>query len=211
MKAIKATVLALLLVSCFNDDDFDARQNSIPPPDFDGLELVACADAVYGPYEDSAYVLPYPVGDSYQVNLNHCSSSYHSEGRPDQFAVDFAMEIGSEVTASRDGTVVYVEEAGVDGGFPNNLVIVRHDDDTYAQYMHLTNEGAAVETGDPVEKGDLIGYSGATGLAGYAHLHFVVTEENYEYPYISIPYNFSNTEENPNGPSSGEIYLAQPY
>lgn len=77
--------------------------------------------------------------------------------------------------------------------------------------IHLTNKGAAVEISDPVEKEDLIRFCGATGLAGCVHLHFVVTKENYEYPYISIPYNFSNTDDNPKGPSSGEIYLAQPY
>ena len=213
MKAVKALLISLLVIfiSCINDDDFVARQISVPTPDPEEVGLVACADAIYGPYMDSAYVLPYPVGDSYQVNLNHCSSSFHSEGRPDQFAVDFAMTIGSKVTASRAGRVVFVEEAGVDGGFPNNKVIVKHDDNTFAQYMHLTNQGAAVQIADRVEKGDLIGFSGATGLAGYAHLHFVVTTGSFEYPYISIPYNFSNTEENPQGPRSGEIYLAAPY
>jgi len=197
-------------MSCANDDDFNSRQDSIPQDDLD-VALVACAEAVYDRYQDSEYVLPYPVGTSYQVDLNHCSASYHAEGQPDQFAVDFSMPIDSEVTAARNGQVVFVEESGTNGSFPNNKVIIKHNDDTYAQYMHLTNMGAVVEVGDSVTKGQLIGYSGVTGLAGYPHLHFVVTTVDWEYPYVSIPYNFSNTSENPKGPMMGEIYLALPY
>ncbi len=172
---------------------------------------VGCPGANYNNWEGSPYVLPYPVGTTYKVHLSHCSGSYHSDGRPDKFAVDFEMPIGSTIVASRRGEVVHVEERGFDGEFPNNLVVVYHNDGTYAQYMHLTRNGAIVEIGDFVEKGDEIGYSGATGLAGYPHLHFVVTLDGWEYPYTSIAYNFSNTEPNPRGPKARTFYTALPY
>jgi len=41
--------------------------------------------------------------------------------------------------------------------------------------MHLTQDGATVTVGQGAGQGQLIGYSGAKGLAGYLHLHFVVT------------------------------------
>ena len=78
--------------------------------------------------------------------------------------------------------------------------------------MHLTKDGAVVNIGDQINKGDLIGYSGATGYAGYPHLHFVVTTiDGWQYPYTSSPVTFSNTTENPGGLISGEVYLAEEY
>ncbi|RMB57455.1 M23 family metallopeptidase [Dokdonia sinensis] len=120
------------------------------------------------------------------------------------------MPIRTKLTASRAGTVVHVEESGGDFGFPNNLVVVKSGN-TYAQYMHLTKDGAIVEVGDQVTAGQEIGLSGATGLAGYPHLHFVITQGGWEYPYQSVPHNFRNTRENPYGPESGLLYEAMPY
>ena len=120
------------------------------------------------------------------------------------------MNIGTEIRAARGGTVVYVEESGTGGGFPNNLVVVKHSDGTHAAYMHLTQDGAAVSVGFGVGQGALIGFSGNTGLAGYPHLHFVVVGENINYPYNSLPYNFRNTIDNPRGPVAGFVYEALP-
>lgn len=172
---------------------------------------LGCSGAYYQPWQSSSYVLPYPVGLTYRVHLSHCSGSYHSAGRPDAFAVDFEMPIGSLITTSRAGEVVFIEERGLDGEFPNNYVVVKHIDNSYAQYMHLTQYGAIPEVGAYLEKGDSLGYSGASGLAGYPHLHFVVSDKDWEYPYRSIPHNFSNTEANPRGPVEYKEYTALPY
>lgn len=186
-----------------------------PPKDLDEnslANLAACSGTTYEDWETSMYVLPYPVGQSYSVNLSHCGGSYHSAGEPDQYAIDFGMNVGTIITASRAGTVVFVEESGFDGGFPNNLVVVRHTDGTFAQYMHLTYEGARVQVNKAVKKGDVIGLSGNTGLAGYPHLHFVTTKSgSWQYPYISFPATFSNTEENPRSLEEGKVYKAKPY
>ncbi len=199
----------LLFCSKKKDDGIGQTIINLEPPQ--NYENVGCPNSNYPDWESSPYVLPYPVGETYTVHLSHCSGSYHSPGQPDQFAIDFAMNIGELVTAAREGIVVYIEESGKDGGFPNNLVVVQHDDNTFAQYMHLTNNGAIAEVGDTVVKGSHLGYSGSTGLAGYPHLHFVVTPENWEYPYTSIPYNFRNTEANPKSLVSGDSYTAESY
>lgn len=170
-----------------------------------------CPMGNYGNWESSSYVLPYPVGKSYEVNLSHCTNSYHAEGSPDQYGIDFAMPIGTPITATRNGIVVHIEESGMDGGFPNNLVVVKHDDETFAQYMHLTNNGALVEVGDTVVQGTQIGLSGATGLAGYPHLHFIVTQDTWPYPYDGVAINFKNTDPNPKSLKMGVSYLAYPY
>lgn len=173
---------------------------------------IGCPNTEYGDWSRSEYVLPYPIHKEYTVNLSHCSGSYHSEGQPDAYAIDFAMDIGTIVSASRAGKVVYVEESGNDGDFPNNLVIVEHDDGTFAQYMHLTKDGALVNVGEALEQGDLIGLSGSTGLAGYPHLHFVVTQPgSYKYPYTSLPTTFKNTIANEKSLAMGTRYPAYKY
>ncbi len=118
------------------------------------------------------------------------------------------MEIRTLITASRDGIVVYVEE---DGGYPNNLVIVDHGDDTFTEYMHLTHNGALVKKDDSVSRGDEIGLSGSTGLAGYPYLHFVVATKSWSWPYTSTPVTFSNTMSNTRSLASGAVYSAFPY
>ncbi|HQU72781.1 MAG TPA: M23 family metallopeptidase [Calditrichia bacterium] len=177
----------------------------------EGPVAEGCPGAVYPEWSTSPYVLPYPVGETYKIDLSNCSGSFHSEGQPDEFAIDFNMPIGSQITASRAGTVVYVEESGRDGGSPNNLVVVDHGDESYAQYMHLTQNGAQVTVGQQVSPGDNIGLSGATGLAGYPHLHFVVTHTPWRYPYASMPVTFRNTLSNERSLASGTRYKALPY
>lgn len=144
------------------------------------------------------------------VNLSNCSSSYHAAGRPDQFAFDFDMDKGTLITASRAGVVIFVEDSGR-GREINNLVVVSHKDNTFAEYMHLMQDGALVEEGDIVEQGDPIGLSGATGLAGYPHLHFIVVKGPWEWPYEGIPITFSNTAPNPRGLASYTAYTALDY
>ena len=177
----------LLLVACSSKQEISSSK----------VLSYGCPDAEYLDWETSDYVLPYPVGNKYRVSLSHCSGSYHSLGAPDQFAIDFVMPIGTLITASRAGTVVHVEESGVDYSFPNNLVIVEHEDGTFLQYMHLTNDGAIPEIGHVLVQGDSIGFSSVTGLAGFPHLHLVATEKgSFGYPYISFPTTFKNTEAN---------------
>ncbi len=180
-------------------------------PTGDGPIAQACPDGVYEDWETSDYVLPYPVGRTYLVQLSHCSGSYHSEGLPDAFAIDFDMAIGTLITAARGGRVVHVVETGSDGNHPNNLVVVAHGDGTFAEYMHLTRNGALVGVGDDVAPGDSIGLSGATGLAGYPHLHFVVATGSWTWPYESIPTTFRNTASNPRSLASGFEYVAGAY
>lgn len=203
--------LLLLSTGCTNDDalkDALVGSGDVGSVDPDAL---ACSDVDFGNWETSAYTLPYYPGETRRVGLSSCSGSFHSQGLPDQFAVDFEMEIGDFVLAARGGTVVFVEERGTDGNYPNNLIVIRHIDGTYGQYMHLTFEGAIVERGQTVAQGDLIGYSGATGFADKPHLHFVVsTPLKWNYPYFSIPLTFRNTISNERGLLEGRFYPAYP-
>ena len=121
------------------------------------------------------------------------------------------MEIGTPILASRAGTVIFVEGSGIDFRQPNNLVVIDHGDKSFAEYMHLTQDGAVVDVGDEVKQGDLLGYSGATGLAGYPHLHFIVVKDDPSWPYQGLPITFRNTVPNPRGLKSYTDYMALRY
>jgi murein DD-endopeptidase MepM/ murein hydrolase activator NlpD len=99
------------------------------------------------------------------------------------YAVDFAMPEGTPVVAAREGVVIDVEWRHAVGGASRalldkgNYVRVRHADGTIATYAHLAHASVAVEPGELVAEGRILGYSGATGYASGPHLHFGVTVE----------------------------------
>ena len=79
---------------------------------------------------------------------------------------DLAKTANSPVTAGNNGKVVFASELGIYG----NTVIVDHGMGVQSLYGHLSSFG--VNEGDTVKKGQQLGASGQTGLAGGDHLHF---------------------------------------
>ncbi len=73
----------------------------------------------------------------------------------------------SVVSANR-GKVLFAEELGIYG----NCVIIDHGMGVQSLYGHLSS--FTVKEGDMVEKGQEVGKSGITGLAGGDHLHFTM-------------------------------------
>ena len=70
------------------------------------------------------------------------------------------------MTAANNGKVLFADELGIYG----NTVIVDHGMGVQSLYGHLSS--FAVREGDDVKKGQTLGASGQTGLAGGDHLHF---------------------------------------
>jgi len=81
---------------------------------------------------------------------------------------DLASVQRAPVLSSHAGTVVYANFLGIYG----NCVIVDHGLGVQTLYAHLSTMG--VKEGDTVTKGQELGRTGATGLAGGDHLHFTV-------------------------------------
>jgi murein DD-endopeptidase MepM/ murein hydrolase activator NlpD len=81
---------------------------------------------------------------------------------------DLASTRGAAVTASNTGRVLFAGYLGIYG----NCVILDHGMGVQTLYAHLS--AMDVEKGDRVEKGETIGRSGATGMAGGDHVHFTV-------------------------------------
>jgi murein DD-endopeptidase MepM/ murein hydrolase activator NlpD len=82
--------------------------------------------------------------------------------------IDLASLAHAPVPAANRGKVVYADDLGVYG----QCIIIDHGLGLQTLYGHLSR--ISVKVGDEVNKGQIIGNTGDTGLAGGDHLHFGV-------------------------------------
>jgi murein DD-endopeptidase MepM/ murein hydrolase activator NlpD len=121
------------------------------------------------------YNLPFKQGTSHKVVQGYGGLFSHKNIA----AIDFSMAVGTPIFAAREGFIFSYKENGQKGGpfstYKNeaNYIIIKHSDGSYGCYWHLQYNGVVTKKGK-VEKGQLIGYSGATGLVVNPHLHFSV-------------------------------------
>ncbi|MGC8868495.1 MAG: M23 family metallopeptidase [Sulfurihydrogenibium sp.] len=87
---------------------------------------------------------------------------------------DFASVKNADVKTSNNGEVVFAGFLGIYG----NSVIIDHGLCIYTLYSHLSQIN--VKEGEKVKKGQLIGKTGATGLAVGDHLHYGVLVDGIE-------------------------------
>lgn len=132
--------------------------------------------------DDTSYVyaLPFENGKTFRVIQGYFSHFTHKE----RAALDFNMNRGTNIAAAREGVVVRVKEDGLKGGLnkkyrsEGNNIVIQHADGSRAGYWHLQHNGALVNVGDTVKKGQVIALSGKTGMAAVPHLHFLVWTNN---------------------------------
>jgi murein DD-endopeptidase MepM/ murein hydrolase activator NlpD len=96
----------------------------------------------------------------------HLLEAYRAYGVRAHDGVDFAVPPGTEIISVDDGEVVEVPPFAVAYGV---TVVVQHGWGK-SYYGHLSSK--KVKVGDRVNKGDLVGLSGNTGLSTGPHLHF---------------------------------------
>ena len=156
------------------------------------------------------YVLPYPSGESYKLIQGNCGSFDHvNEVR---YGFDFAMPIGSVVTAAKTGIVFFIEEDYSNGDHQQdhvNMLMVLHEDNTYGRYLHLAKDGVLVELESIISRGDTIALSGNTGYVQEPQLHFDVFSCNGCVGANTVPVGFVNAE--PPVKEEGVSYLAKPF
>jgi murein DD-endopeptidase MepM/ murein hydrolase activator NlpD len=80
--------------------------------------------------------------------------------------MDLASLPRADIPAANDGVVIFAEFLGIYG----NTVIVDHGQGLMSLYSHMSKIHASV--GDVVQKGQVLGQTGTTGLAVGDHLHF---------------------------------------
>lgn len=172
---------------------------------------------VFPAQQTSPYVLPYEVGQSFEVwqTVGHGGTQYYS--------VDFRMPSGTPVVASRRGKIVNIEMSFLEGDNVfghENLLWVQHVDGTVARYYHLAHNSARVANGDAVNQGQVIALSDNTGNSTGPHLHSDVVQcltgltpnDINTLPCgQSLPLSFKNTITHTCGLAVGTGYPAQQY
>jgi murein DD-endopeptidase MepM/ murein hydrolase activator NlpD len=83
----------------------------------------------------------------------------------DHLGYDLASLENSPVEAANSGKVLFAERNGIYG----NMVVIDHGQGIASLYGHLSD--ILVQKGQEIVKGDIIGHTGQTGLAGGDHLH----------------------------------------
>lgn len=80
--------------------------------------------------------------------------------------IDISAERGHPVHATASGRVA---STGWNGDY-GNMIVIDHGFGIVTRYAHLS--GFAAKPGDAVERGQVIGYVGATGRSTGSHLHY---------------------------------------
>ena len=158
---------------------------SVPEPQSNPSTFDAAADAS-GPAADSGEPaaantgFAWPVPDAKSIRRLYDNS---------HFGVDIIGEYDTPIYAIQDGTVLaagsdYEETDDIANHWSYGIrVTLDHGDGLKSLYAHLS--GVAVEKGDTVEKGQLIGYMGSSGRSTGTHLHWEVLQDGSSFnPYI---------------------------
>jgi murein DD-endopeptidase MepM/ murein hydrolase activator NlpD len=96
-------------------------------------------------------------------------SRYHT-------GLDFRAGYGTPIRAVKEGVVLY---AGNSGDWAGNHVAIKHADGMTTMYSHMSS--MAVNAGETVQAGQIIGRVGQTGRAFGAHLHFELYPSGIKY------------------------------
>jgi len=162
--------------------------------------------------DDYLYAFPYALGRAYRI-LQGYGSRFSHRGR-EEFAIDFDMREGTPVHAARAGVVARVVENHDKGCWEDgcgryaNYIVILHSDGTTGEYYHLQQDGAFVDVGDTVARGQRIGLSGNTGHTTMPHLHFAVYRATSWGNTQSIPVRFASADGVVNEPRRGGRYQA---
>lgn len=125
-----------------------------------------------------AGVLAWPLDKvritQYFGNTSFATQNPQIYGSRGHNAIDLAASNGTPVKAARGGVVLGT--GNTDTTCPNasygKWVFVKHDNGLSTLYAHLST--ISVSTGQSVEMGEVVGYSGNTGYSTGPHLHFSV-------------------------------------
>lgn len=132
------------------------------------MEIVELAEKIEKDiYWDGAF-LRLPKSERSAGFADHRKYNYKGRviDRQVHLGVDLASVAQSPVPASNKGKIVFAGGLGIYG----KTVIIDHGFGLFSTYSHLSRYD--VNEGQMVSKGEIIGRTGSTGLAGGDHLHF---------------------------------------
>ncbi len=98
--------------------------------------------------------------------------------------IDFMAKTGTPVVATADGEVVV---SGIKGNGYGIHVDINHGYGYLTKYAHLSK--VSVNVGQKVKRGDVIGYTGNTGLSKGPHLHYEIEKNGQKINPIDFFYS----------------------
>ena len=132
------------------------------------IELGAYRDAILL-QQDLAAATPFDLPAAGRISARYgFRRDPFTDERTFHPALDISTDYGEPIRATASGRVV---EAGFNGDF-GKLVELDHGFGRRTRYGHLSE--FAVTAGEDVERGQVIGYAGATGRATGSHVHYEV-------------------------------------
>ncbi len=99
----------------------------------------------------------YPLKADNDVKISYDESPAHVDNL--KYSVDFITEEGREVFAAANGIVVDIKSDSNIGGEGKelddlgNFIEIKHENEEYSVCEHLRKDGAVVNVGDKVKKG----------------------------------------------------------
>ena len=133
-------------------------------------ELAALTEAHKVQFEEMPAILP--------VN-GAITSGYGSRFHPvlkitrQHPGIDLHASVGTPIYATGNGVI----QTATSGGGLGRYIKIEHSTAEYVTvYAHLSKFAPNIRTGKTVKRGDLIGYSGNTGLTQSPHLHYEIRD-----------------------------------
>lgn len=166
------------------------------------------------PQDDFKYSLPYERSSKFRIVQGYFGPT-HKRGSVYEYAVDFGLAANTLVCAARSGKVCAFRDDSIAGGREErfsssaNYIIIKHEDNSFAEYLHLKKNGVLVKLGDRVEAGQCIALSGDTGQCSGPHLHLCVFYYDKAHQRHSLPISFKTAAGINNSPKIGQV-LAHP-
>ncbi len=96
--------------------------------------------------------------------------------------IDYAAPSGTPISSIGDGTVIF---AGWGGGF-GRFIKIHHPNGYITTYGHLSGYAKGVRVGAKVNRGQVIGYCGASGLATGPHLDFRIIKDGTPINFLAL-------------------------
>ena len=113
------------------------------------------------PIEEGAYDR---ISSGYGMRIHHVlkEKRFHQ-------GVDFAAPLGTPVRATADGEII---EAAFKKNTYGNMVRIKHDNGVETLYAQL--QDYTVQEGQKVQRGEMVGHVGNSGMSTAPHLHYEV-------------------------------------
>ena len=143
-----------------------ALESTVDTPDDHDPSGASCANAGEV-YADNPFT-GWPTTPGNVITAHYCSASYYETFGRHHWGIDIDTYQGEPVYATANGVIAW---AYYDHAYGMGRTIkVCHASGWCAIYMHL--DGFAVQQGDAVTPGTLLGYSDSTGNSTGHHLHY---------------------------------------